>query len=150
MHTSCVRVEVADAVQWSPGADGGDFDRVLVDPPCSGLGTLQSRPDRRWRATFEAVQELADVQSRILAAGADRVAPGGTLVYSVCTISRREGEMVLERFLRERPEFAAEDLGERLAEWREAAVGPYLQLLPSRDRTDGFFIARCRRLRGPR
>jgi 16S rRNA (cytosine967-C5)-methyltransferase len=150
MRASCVRVEVADAVQSSPGAHGGDFDRVLVDPPCSGLGTLQSRPDRRWRATPEAVQELADVQSRILAAGAARVAPGGTLVYSVCTISRREGEMVLERFLREHPQFAAENLAQQFPDWREAAVGPDLQLLPSREGTDGFFIARCRRLRGPR
>jgi 16S rRNA (cytosine967-C5)-methyltransferase len=145
-----VRVEVADAVQWSPDADSGGFDRVLVDPPCSGLGTLQSRPDRRWRATLEAIDELADLQSRILAAGASHVAPGGTLVYSVCTISRREGEMVVERFLREHPEFALEDLAEQLPDWRGAAVGPYLQVLPSREGTDGFFIARCSRLRGPR
>ena len=150
MHATCVRVEVADAVQWSPDADSGGFDRVLVDPPCSGLGTLQSRPDRRWRATLEAIDELADLQSRILAAGASHVAPGGTLVYSVCTISRREGEMVLERFLREHPEFALEDLAEQLPDWRGAAVGPYLQVLPSREGTDGFFIARCSRLRGPR
>jgi 16S rRNA (cytosine967-C5)-methyltransferase len=150
MHTSCVRVEVADAAQWSPGADGGNCARVLVDPPCSGLGTLQSRPDRRWRASAEAIDELAALQSRILAAGAACVAPGGTLVYSVCTISRREGEMVLERFLREHPEFAAETLAEQLPEWAEAAVGPHLQLLPSREGTDGFFIARCRRLRAPR
>jgi 16S rRNA (cytosine967-C5)-methyltransferase len=150
MRTSCVSVEVADAAEWTSGADGGDFDRVLVDPPCSGLGTLQSRPDRRWRATHEAIEELAGLQSRILAAGAARVAPGGTLVYSVCTISRREGELVLDRFLREHPEFTAEDLAEQLPDWRQAAAGPHLQLLPSREKTDGFFIARCRRLRGPR
>jgi 16S rRNA (cytosine967-C5)-methyltransferase len=150
MHTSCVRVEVADAAQWSAGADSGNFDRVLVDPPCSGLGTLQSRPDLRWRATPEAIDELAVVQSRILAAGAACVAPGGTLVYSVCTISRREGEIVLEQFLGKHPEFAAENLGEQLPVWRDAAAGPHLQLLPSREGTDGFFVARCRRLRSPR
>jgi 16S rRNA (cytosine967-C5)-methyltransferase len=148
MHTRCVRVEVADAADWSSG--GTEFDRVLVDPPCSGLGTLQSRPDLRWRARPEAIEELAAVQSRILAAGAACVAPGGTVVYSVCTISRWEGEMVLERFLREHPQFAAEDLAEQLPEWAEAAAGPHLQLLPSRDGTDGFFIARCKRLRAPR
>jgi 16S rRNA (cytosine967-C5)-methyltransferase len=150
MRTSCVRVEVADATEWTSGAGGGDFDRVLVDPPCSGLGTLQSRPDRRWRATIESIDELADVQARILAAGAAHVAPGGTLVYSVCTISRREGEWVLDRFLREHQQFAAEDLAEQLPDWRAAATGPHLQVLPSREATDGFFIARCRRLRGPR
>ncbi|MGZ4215739.1 MAG: 16S rRNA (cytosine(967)-C(5))-methyltransferase RsmB [Solirubrobacteraceae bacterium] len=147
MHTSCVRVEVADAAQWSAG---GEFDGVLVDPPCSGLGTLQSRPDLRWRASPEAIEELAALQSRILAAGAACLAPGGTLIYSVCTISRREGEMVLERFLREHPEFAAENLAERHPQWGEAASGPHLQLLPSREGTDGFFIARCKRLRAPR
>lgn len=145
MHASCVRVEIADAAQWSPGAD--KCDRVLVDPPCSGLGTLQSRPDLRWRTTPERIEELALVQSRILAAGAACLAAGGTLVYSVCTISRLEGHAVLERFLREHPDFASEDLAESLPEWAPTATGPYLQLLPSREGTDGFFIARCRRLR---
>ncbi|MGZ4185805.1 MAG: 16S rRNA (cytosine(967)-C(5))-methyltransferase RsmB [Solirubrobacteraceae bacterium] len=147
MHASCVRVQTADAAQWDAG---GEFHRVLVDPPCSGLGTLQSRPDLRWRASAEAIGELAAVQSRILAAGAASVAVGGTLVYSVCTISRQEGENVLERFLGEHPEFAAESLAEELPNWAPAARGPYLQLLPSREGTDGFFIARCRRLRAPR
>jgi 16S rRNA (cytosine967-C5)-methyltransferase len=147
MRASCVRVETADAAEWDAGAG---FDRVLVDPPCSGLGTLQSRPDLRWRASAGAIEELATVQSRILAAGAASVAPGGTLVYSVCTISRHEGEMVLERFLDEHPEFAVDGLAERLPEWAPAARGPYLQLLPSREGTDGFFIARCSRLRAPR
>jgi 16S rRNA (cytosine967-C5)-methyltransferase len=149
MHAGCVRVEVADAEQWGSGA-AGTFDRVLVDPPCSGLGTLQSRPDLRWRASPETIAELAGVQWRILAAGAACVAPGGTLVYSVCTISRQEGEMVVERFLREHPEFAADNLAEQLPQWAEAAAGPHLQLLPSRDATDGFFVASCSRLRAPR
>jgi 16S rRNA (cytosine967-C5)-methyltransferase len=149
MHTSCVRVDVADAEQWG-SATAGTFDRVLVDPPCSGLGTLQSRPDLRWHASPEAIDELGALQSRVLAAGAACVAPGGTLVYSVCTISRREGETVLERFLREHPEFAAENLAEQLPQWAEAEAGPHLQLLPSREGTDGFFVARCSRLRAPR
>ena len=155
MRTSSVRVLVGDAAQprvgdaAQPGAGSRPFDRVLVDPPCSGLGTLQSRPDLRWRARPEGIEELADIQSRILAAGAACVAPGGTLVYSVCTISRQEGELVLERFLREHRDFDAEDLAGELPEWSAAAAGPYLQLLPSREGTDGFFIARCRR-RGPR
>jgi 16S rRNA (cytosine967-C5)-methyltransferase len=148
MRATCVGVEVGDAAAARPA--GQEFDRVLVDPPCSGLGTLQSRPDLRWRASPEAIEELAAAQSRILDAGAACVAPGGTLVYSVCTISRAEGERVIERFLREHTEFAAEDLATECPQWAEAAVGPHLQLLPSRDRTDGFFIARCKRLRSRR
>ena len=69
MRTTCVRVEVEDAAV--PRTDG-PFDRILVDPPCSGLGTLQSRPDLRWRARPEAIGELAALQARILAAGAPR------------------------------------------------------------------------------
>ena len=127
MRAACVRVEVGDAAV--PASDG-PFDRVLVDPPCSGLGTLQSRPDLRWRARPEATVELAALQTRILAAGARALAPGGTLVYSVCTISRAESGDVVAGFLREHGDFALED---------------HVQLLPHRDRTDGFFIARLRR-----
>ena len=127
LHASSIRVETGDAAE--PRADG-PFDRVLVDPPCSGLGTLQARPDLRWRVRPESIAELAALQGRILAAGARVLAPGGTLVYSVCTISRDEGTEVVRRFLGTNPQFEAEDP---------------VQLLPHRDRTDGFFIARLRR-----
>src|SRR4029079_4689808 len=83
-----VRVVVADAEE----ADLGDgYDRVLVDPPCSDLGTLASRPDARWRKSPELIERVAGVQAAILDRGMDALAPGGTLVYSVCTVSRREG-----------------------------------------------------------
>ncbi len=127
MRASCVRIEVGDATV--PRSDG-PFDRVLIDPPCSGLGTLQSRPDLRWRARPEAIGELAALQARILAVGANALAPGGSLVYSVCTISCAESEDVVEGFLRDHGDFTVERR---------------LQLLPHRDGTDGFFIARLRR-----
>lgn len=127
MHASSVRVEIGDAAEFR--AETG-FDRVLVDPPCSGLGTLQSRPDRRWRARPEAIAELSALQARILAAGAASTRPRGTLAYSVCTVSRQEGEGMLEGFVAANPGWTVEDT---------------LQLLPHRDGTDGFFIARLRR-----
>ena len=127
MRTSCVRVEVGDAA--IPRTDG-HFDRILVDAPCSGLGTLQSRPDLRWRRRPEAIAELAALQARILAAAAPALAPDGALVYSVCTISRAEGDDVIEAFLREHGDFSLEER---------------VQLRPDRDGTDGFFIARLRR-----
>jgi 16S rRNA (cytosine967-C5)-methyltransferase len=146
MRASCVRVEVADAA--APRA-GEPFDRILVDPPCSGLGTLQSRPDLRWRARPEAIGELAALQARILAAGAEALAPGGVLVYSVCTISRAEGVDVVDGFLREHGDFSADDLvAERPGEPTGVRSGRGVQLLPHRDGTDGFFIARLRRRRG--
>lgn len=127
MHAGCVSVEVGDA---SLPRTGPTFDHVLVDPPCSGLGTLQSRPDIRWRATPGSIAQLAQLQRRILDAGAAATAPGGRLVYSVCTISRPEADDVIDAFLADHARFA----------WEER-----LQLLPHRDGTDGFFVARLRR-----
>jgi 16S rRNA (cytosine967-C5)-methyltransferase len=123
-----VTVEVADAERERP--EGAVFDRVLVDPPCSGLGTLQARADLRWRVTPAQVAELVDVQSKILAAGAAALRPGGVLVYSTCTISSNENERLIAAFLDSHPEFGLD----------EVAV-----TLPHRDRTAGFYIARLRK-----
>jgi 16S rRNA (cytosine967-C5)-methyltransferase len=119
-----VRVVVGDA---SHPEHGGGYDRVLVDPPCSDLGTLQARPDVRWRKSPDQVQNLSELQRRILDAGAAAVRPGGRLVYSTCTISVPENERQIEEFVARHPDFAA--------------AGGFLQTLPHRDHTDGFFIA---------
>jgi 16S rRNA (cytosine967-C5)-methyltransferase len=139
MRAGSVRVIVQDASELQLS---GAFDRVLLDPPCSGLGTLQSRPDRRWRASFDSIVELSELQARLLRAAAALASPSATLVYSVCTISRREGEEVIDGLLKEDPGWVADDLSAIYPEW---SAGRYLQLLPDRDRTDGFFIARLRR-----
>jgi 16S rRNA (cytosine967-C5)-methyltransferase len=143
-----VRVEVADARQPPPAP--GDFDRVLVDPPCSGLGVLQARPDLRWRVTPESIAEMAGEQAAILGAGARALRPGGVLVYSTCTISPTENERLIAAFLDSHPDFGLEDLA---AELPQLAMGDAASLpgggpvltLPHRDRTAGFFIARLRR-----
>jgi 16S rRNA (cytosine967-C5)-methyltransferase len=143
MRVSCVRVEVGDAAVRRDASRR--FDRILVDPPCSGLGTLQSRPDLRWRARPEAIGELATLQRRILDAGASVLTPGGALVYSVCTISRAEGPDLVEAFLSEHPDLEADDLDSEWPDLGVARSGPGVQLLPHREGTDGFFIARLRR-----
>jgi 16S rRNA (cytosine967-C5)-methyltransferase len=142
LRAETVRVHTADAAQVRMD---GPFDAVLVDPPCSGLGTLQSRPDLRWRARAESIDELAVLQARILAAAASVVGPGGALVYSVCTISRAEGADVVEAFLGDHPYFNVEDAAGDREALRGAPAGPGIQLLPHRDGTDGFFVARLRR-----
>jgi 16S rRNA (cytosine967-C5)-methyltransferase len=139
MHAGSVRVIAQDASDLHVS---GTFDRVLLDPPCSGLGTLQSRPDRRWRASLAAIAELSELQARLLRVAASRASPAATLVYSVCTISQREGEAVIDGFLEENQGWEADDLSATYPHW---GAGRYLQLLPDRDRTDGFFIARLRR-----
>ena len=112
-------------------ADG--FDRALVDAPCSGLGVLAARPDLRWRSS-----PLPELQLELLRAAAERVRPGGTIVYSVCTVNADESEAVVD----------ASGLDDR-ADRGVGAVPPpappeFLQTLPHVHRTSGFFIARLR------
>ena len=142
MGASCVEVRHADA---AAGAEPEAYDRVLVDPPCSDLGTLASRPDARWRKTADQPGRLARAQGAILRAGAASVRPGGTLVYSTCTISPEENEAVVARFLTDHPAFEADDLREAVPVWQHPSVPRHLQTLPDRDGTEGFFIARLRR-----
>ncbi|MDO8197873.1 16S rRNA (cytosine(967)-C(5))-methyltransferase RsmB [Conexibacter sp. JD483] len=138
---SIVEVEAGDAAR---PRDDEPFDAVLIDPPCSGLGTLQGRPDLRWRASEQAIDELAELQFRILTAGAAALRPGGALLYVTCTISPRENERVVQRFLADPAGagFALADLGSARPSLRSRIEPRTLQLLPHRDSTDGFFIAR--------
>ena len=142
-------VTVIEADATKPGMAPG-FDRILLDAPCSDLGTLASRPDARWRKTPRMIERLVEVQAAALRNAATRLRPGGTLVYSTCTISRRENEervaaLLLEAGSGEVPELELDDLG-ALAPGLSAPAEPRaLQIRPDRDRSTGFFIARFRR-----
>jgi len=138
-----VRVRCADALV----ADlGGGYDRALVDPPCSDLGALASRPDARWRKSPELVKELRVLQRGLLERAAAALRPGGTLTYSVCTICRRESEAVVSEVLAAGG-LESDQLGREYPTVADASDPRYLQSLPHRHGTDGFFIAR---LRAPR
>jgi len=142
-------VTVIEADATKPGMAPG-FDRILLDAPCSDLGTLASRPDARWRKTPRTIERLVEVQAAALRNAATRLRPGGTLVYSTCTISQRENEervaaLLIEAGSREVPELELDDLG-ALAPGLSAPAEPRaLQIRPDRDRSTGFFIARFRR-----
>jgi 16S rRNA (cytosine967-C5)-methyltransferase len=122
LGASSVEVQTGDAAAF---ATDEPFDRVLVDPPCSGLGTLQGHPDLRWRMTPQDIEQLAGAQARILDAGARALKRGGALVYATCTLSPRENEDVVA---------ASGPSGLRVESER--------LVLPHTDRTDGFYIAR--------
>jgi 16S rRNA (cytosine967-C5)-methyltransferase len=137
-----VRVVCADARTEAPD---GPFDRVLVDPPCSDLGTLQSRPDLRWRKSPDQLAELAALQCELLDSAAARLRPGGVLVYSTCTLSPDENERQVRGFLGRRPGWEVDDLGAEYPEYAHPDAPGLLRLLPHQHGTDGFLVARLRR-----
>jgi 16S rRNA (cytosine967-C5)-methyltransferase len=144
LHARSVRVDISDAALPRPERDL--FDRVLVDPPCSGLGTLQARADLRWRVTPEQVSQMAETQAAILTAGARALRAGGVLVYSTCTISPAENERQIELFLDRNSHFALEDLTSEQQIHTHPRAPDVLLTMPHRDGTAGFFIARMRRM----
>jgi len=125
----------------------GKLDRVLVDAPCSGFGTLRRNPDLKWRHGPQAVGELARKQLRILESAARLVKPGGRLVYATCSVLREENEAVVDAFRAPRAEFQPLSCGELLGAQRIALdTGKYLRLSPHLHGTDGFFAAAFERL----
>ncbi len=125
----------------------GKADRVLVDAPCSGLGTLRRNPDVKWRQTPEGVLELNAKQAAILASAARLVKPGGRLVYATCSLLQEENESIVAQFLAANDAFMLVPASAVLAEQKLADhpllqdSGDYLKLLPHRHQTDGFFAA---------
>ncbi|MGV2291999.1 RsmB/NOP family class I SAM-dependent RNA methyltransferase [Trinickia sp. YCB016] len=120
----------------------GKIDRVLVDAPCSGLGTLRRNPDLKWRQSPESIAELAPKQASILESAARLVKKGGRLVYATCSVLEEENEAIVAQFLAAHPEFVLVPAGTVLAEQRiEMEMGDYLSLWPHRHATDGFFAA---------
>jgi 16S rRNA (cytosine967-C5)-methyltransferase len=120
----------------------GKLDRVLVDAPCSGFGTLRRNPDLKWRHGAQAIGQLAEKQRGILGAACRLVKPGGRLVYATCSILREENEGVAEAFQAARPEFAPLACNELLSAQRiPLDTGPRLRLWPHVHGTDGFFAA---------
>ena len=120
----------------------GKIDRVLVDAPCSGLGTLRRNPDMKWRQTPESVQELNAKQVSILASAARLVKPGGRLVYATCSLLDEENEVVAAQFLSSHADFVLVPADDVLQESKIALqTGDYLKLSPQLHQTDGFFAA---------
>lgn len=120
----------------------GKFDRVLVDAPCSGLGTLRRNPDLKWRQTEQDVLELTQKQTAILARAAKLTKAGGRLIYATCSLLQDENEAIVEAFMQANPDFSLVPANEILAHHHIALdTGPYLKLLPHLHGTDGFFAA---------
>ncbi|QNP49783.1 RsmB/NOP family class I SAM-dependent RNA methyltransferase [Diaphorobacter aerolatus] len=129
----------------------GKIDRVLVDAPCSGLGTVRRNPDLKWRQSPEALVELAQKQTAILTSAARLLKSGGRLIYATCSLLPQENEAIAEAFTAAHPDFVVQDAGELLTQLKVASADTlcsggeshtrYLRLWPHTHQTDGFFAA---------
>lgn len=151
---NAARLGLANVAALALDARGADaalaaarFDRILVDAPCSGLGTLRAHPEIRWRRTPQDLDRLAVQQASILESVTPLVAPGGVIVYSTCTLTDEENEGVVGPWLAAHPELEREDARDHLpASARDVVdASGSLCTLPHRDGLDGFFAVRVRR-----
>ena len=123
------------------------FDRILVDAPCSGFGTLRSHPEIKWNRGEIDIKRLSELQKTILDGAAVYLKGGGVLVYSTCTLIEDENERIVEDFLARHGEFVLDDAADYLSEEAKSLTrGSYFMSLPSRHNTDGFFAVRMRKL----
>lgn len=120
----------------------GKIDRVLIDVPCSGLGTLRRNPDLKWRQSPQSIEELKVKQRAILNAASRLLKPGGRLVYATCSLLPEENQDIVESFLANNTQFTPLDCSDLLAKQEiPLDTGKYLQLSPANHHTDGFFAA---------
>jgi len=135
----CIQAIAQDSLTYTPPQL---CDRLLLDVPCSGLGTLHRHADARWQQSPAKIQELADLQRALLARTAAWVKPGGCLVYATCTLNHQENGAVIEGFLTQHPHWHLAPVPEQFQPW----VGTWgVQILPHRDQMDGFFMSKLQR-----
>ncbi len=145
---TCIRAAVADSTRL-PFATGESFDRVLVDAPCTGLGTLRQHPEIRWQRRPEDIESIGQVQRRLLASAADLVRPGGMLVYATCTLMPAENEEVVDAVLATRADLERADARDSLPlPLHELVDGSgAMRVMPHRHGSDGFYAAALKRRR---
>ena len=136
-----VTAQVRDATEFVPQWENS-MDAIICDVPCSGYGIIRKKPDIRYKDP-DSMKDLPELQKRILRNQARYLKPGGTLIYSTCTLIRNENEGVVEAFLNENSEFSLEPLP--LPDAFPQNETGMLALVPGEYDTDGFFIARLRR-----
>ena len=145
-NTQRLALKSIHPVTWDGSVTSGNlFDRVLVDAPCSGTGTLGRHPDARWNRAPEQFPLLIERQQSILAAAFAQLRPGGTLVYSTCSLEHMENEAIIEHFISHTPDAQIEEAHRSLPD--DARVGRYVQTVPGQHLGDGAFAARIHRVK---
>jgi 16S rRNA (cytosine967-C5)-methyltransferase len=142
-----LRAAKADIRHPLPAEFRSPYDRILVDAPCSALGTLRSHPEIKWHRNESDIKRLAHLQKHIIDQVVHYLKPGGVLVYSTCTLTQDENENIVEDFLEEHKEFVLDDAAGYLPGDASSLVrGSHYMTLPHRHNTDGFFAARMRKV----
>ncbi len=138
-----IRPRVVDDLADLREEFAGYFDLILIDAPCSGIGTIRRNPGMKWSVTEETVQEVSEKQRHILSSIAGLVKPGGRIAYATCTLMEEENEAVVESFLEKQDDFNIVDPSSLVEKWNltEACSGHFIKLMPHVHGTDGFFCA---------
>jgi len=136
-----VKTVIADAVSFN---DNQEYDRILIDAPCSNTGVFIKRPDARWKRKPEDIKTLSELQLKILQNASTMVKNGGIIVYSTCSIESEENILVVQKFLENNKNFKFIDISEHFL-WKHEGKEGFIQILQSKHNTDGFFIAKLQR-----
>ena len=143
-----VRPFAVDVSRGLTGALALPYDRILVDAPCSGLGTLRSHPEAKWQKDERDIRRLSKLQKKIVRRLSSYLKPGGILVYATCTLTREENEGVVEDFLDHERGFVLDNARDTLPREAKSMIsGKYFLALPHKHNTDGFFAARMRKVK---
>ena len=150
LGTAIIETRSADARELPMDLKSGEFDRILVDAPCSGFGVIRRKPDLKWQKSEKDIQEIAEIQYQILEQAVQCLKPGGKLVYSTCTVDPEENSKLVQRFVKEHPFVKLDDslqgdMPEVLHSYFHRS-GSYVQILPHYFGSDGFFISRMERI----
>lgn len=140
MGLTCIEVKEGDSselTEWENQAD-----RVLVDVPCSGLGTLHTNPDIRWRKKPEEIEKLTRLQQKILTNASKWVKNGGILVYATCTLNQKENENIVTEFLANHPQWQLDTKNNNFLDNYSLPSKGMIKIFPPDDNMDGFFIAK--------
>lgn len=140
LNISMVRTLIGDSREYPQFRQMAD--RVLLDVPCSGLGTLHKRPDIRWQQTPQKIAELTQLQAELIEAGSKWVKPGGHLVYATCTINPAENWAIAEKFLADHPNWKISKPTEDSPAFPYATEEGWVQVLPHKHDMDGFFMVK--------
>ncbi|MGZ9586996.1 16S rRNA (cytosine(967)-C(5))-methyltransferase RsmB [Paenibacillus marinisediminis] len=144
---SCIRTMNEDALNLADRLEPASFDIVLLDAPCTGFGVIRRKPDLKWRKRPEDVSAIAALQAELIETAAKLVKPDGRLVYSTCTVEREENEEVVERFMKQNPDWKLDESWknalpqDKLSDALARSKSGMLQVLPHDGDSDGFFIA---------